>query len=195
MVTVACVLKSGGDFTPEYVYRLREGVAKYTTVPHRFVCLTDQVLDCETIALTDDLEGWWSKLELFKLAGQVVYFDLDTVIAGDIDALLSYPHTFTMLSNLDSRGGLASGCLAWCGDYRYLFDLWDSSMAPNYRIPTRWGDQGWISETIRVKPDRMQELFPGMFCSYKWGKIEDREAASVVIYHGLPRPHQTGWKA
>ena len=195
MVTVACVLKSGGDFTPEYVYRLRDGIKANTTVAYKFVCLTDLDLDCETIPLEHNLSGWWSKLELFLLKGKVVYFDLDTVINGDLDALLSYQHAFTMLSNLDGRGGLASGCMAWDGDFRYLFDRWDASKAAEYTTPKKWGDQGWISEQIEVVPDRMQLLFPDMFCSYKWGKIEDRQKASVVLYHGLPRPHQTGWKA
>lgn len=197
LVTVAAVLRSGGDYTPEYVHRLRDGVAKFCTVPHRFVCLTDipDQIDCETITLQHDWPGWWSKLELFALTGPVVYFDLDTVITGNINDFIDYPHQFTMLSNLDGRGGLASGVLAFNGDYRYLLDSFDPSHIKEYSTPRKWGDQGWISDKLQITPERAQEVWQDMFCSYKWGTIEERRAAQVVIYHGNPRPHQTGWKA
>ena len=52
-LTIACVYKPGGGFTDEYVYRLREGVAKHCHVPHRFVVLTNEKFeDFETIRFT-----------------------------------------------------------------------------------------------------------------------------------------------
>ena len=36
--TVACVYKTGGDFTSKYVEHLAANVRKHTTRPHRFVC-------------------------------------------------------------------------------------------------------------------------------------------------------------
>lgn len=198
MVTICAVLKSGGDYTPEYVARLRAGVKQHCTIPHKFICFTDipdQVEADEVIPLQRNWHGWWSKLEIFRVvAGSVVYFDLDTVITGSIDEFVSYPHQFTMLSNLDGRGGLASGVLAFNGDYRYLYHGFDMSMADDYKTPRRWGDQGFLAEKIKVTPERAQDICPAMFASYKWGTIEQKQTAAVVIYHGLPRPHQTGWK-
>lgn len=196
MVTICCVLKSGGDFTPEYVHRLRDGVAANTTVDHRFVCLTDvDDLDCETIPLEHDLPGWWSKLELFRLSGPCVYFDLDTVIRGNIDEILRHPHTFTALSDLNGSGRLASGVLAWCGDYSRLLTGFSLGMADRYRRQEKYGDQGYLIDYLGFDPERFQSLWPGAFVSYKWAEPAEREKAAVVLYHGLPRPHQTGWKA
>ena len=85
-LTIACVLRSGGDFDAEYVERLRDGVAANLSLPHRFVCLSDIEVPCERVALRHGWPGWWSKLELFEqLKGRVLYFDLDTVIAGSLN--------------------------------------------------------------------------------------------------------------
>lgn len=192
-LAVACVLKSGGDYTAEYVNRLRAAIGAHTSVPFEWVCFSD-VPEVATHPLPAGLTGWWSKLALFQITDRpVVYFDLDTVIHGSIDGLLSYPHKFAMLSDLNGRGGLASGVMAWHGDYSYLLDRWCMSKAGDYRTPRRWGDQGWIAEQLEHEPERLQEQHPRVFCSHKWDKLETRQQRPVVIYHGNPRPHQTGW--
>ena len=196
-VTVACVLRSGGCYTPEYVERLRDGVAKHLAIPHRFVCLSDVDVPCERIPLVTEWRGWWSKLELFRpglLKGQVLYFDLDTVIHGDITPLAVHPHKFTMLSDLLAPARLASGVLAWDGDYSHLFKLWHPRLEPRYRTASRWGDQGWIAEKLGCVPGRFQGQFPGMFASYKASTPQQKAAASVVCFHGQPRPHEVGWQ-
>jgi len=113
-LTIACVLRSGGDFDQEYVERLRDGVAANLSLPHRFVCLSDVEVPCERLALQHGWPGWWSKLELFEqLKGRVLYFDLDTVIAGSLDEIASYPHAFSMLSDLVTSGALRAA--SWRG--------------------------------------------------------------------------------
>ena len=89
---VACVLRSGGIYSPEWVRKLRDGVARQFTVPHRFVCLSDVDVSaiCERIPLVEDWPGWWSKIELFRSGlfdDTVLYFDLDTVPVGSLDAM------------------------------------------------------------------------------------------------------------
>lgn len=195
-LTVACVLRSGGDYSSEYVERLRDGVARHLPLPHRFVCLSDVDVPCERIALVTDWPGWWSKLELFRpglLSGRVLYLDLDTVIQGDLLPLAAHPHRFTMLSDLMAPARLASGVMAWDGDFRHLFERWSPRLAPRYRVTGRWGDQGWISEQLGISPSRFQSLFPGMFASYKASPAAAKAAASVICFHGSPRPHEVGW--
>ena len=90
VITVACVLKSGGDFTPEHVYALKNALNEHLP-EHRFYCFTD--VDCMPvwmIPLIHDLPGWWSKMELCRpdeIPGTVLYIDLDTVILGDLSPL------------------------------------------------------------------------------------------------------------
>lgn len=194
MITVACVLRSGGCYTPEYVRRLREGVEKHLPVPHTFVCLSDVDVPGR-IPLENDWHGWWAKIELFRLRGKVLYFDLDTVINGDLTEIATYPHKFTMLRDFNRPSFYASGVMAWEGDYSHLYTGFDLERCGKYgRLPL-WGDGGYIQDHLmkaNTPVEFFQDLFPGQIVSYK--KELNRAEARVVCYHGKPRPHETGWK-
>lgn len=192
--TIACVYKSGGDtYTLEYVERLMSPLKKYNV---RLVCLSDDpnvANICEYIPLKhNEWSGWWSKLELFQNLHNCLYFDLDTVIRGDISSLLAADYTFTMLSDFGNDLLPASGVMAWQGDYSFLSVGFDMSLDKNYRRTGMWGDQGWIREKMTDRRiNRFQTDFPDMFGSYKLGYNQDTE---VVCFHGLPRPHTVNWK-
>lgn len=197
MVTVACVLRSGGDYTPEYVSRLRDGVKENTTIDYRFVCFTDipdQVSADSVIEIENDWPGWWAKINLFQITdSKVIYFDLDTVINGCIDDLLSYDHRFSMLEDFYHKGVPASGVMAWNGDYRDIMTGFDVSTITKYRTSRCFGDQGYIASIVD-RVDFIQDIMPsGMIVSKKANNLKERESASVVCYHGSPRPHQVGW--
>lgn len=186
MITVACVLKSGGCYTPEYVERLKAGVDAHLT-GHRFVCLSDVDVPCERIQLTEDLPGWWSKLELFRLTGPTLYLDLDTVITGDLSEIAAYPHRFTMLSDFLKPERPASGVMAWSGDWSCLLDEYE----PGRSYPGH-GDQGYIGWKLG-QVERFQDLFPGQVVSRK--VVSTRNANErIVCFHGLPRPADVGWR-
>src|SRR5262245_61940013 len=99
MLTIACVLKSGGIYDATWVARLRDGVARHLPLTHRFVCLSDVEVPCERIPLEHDWPGWWAKVELFKLKAPVLFFDLDTAIVGDLENIGVHAHAvgFRML--------------------------------------------------------------------------------------------------
>lgn len=184
---IACVLKSGGPYTVEYVERLKAGVDANLS-GHDFVCLSDVDVPCERIHLKNDWPGWYSKMELFQLTGKVLYFDLDTVITGDLTEIVEYPHKFTMLSDFFKPELPASGVMAWDGDYSYLMrDFY-------YGKPHKGhGDQGYIAENLGFDPDRFQSLFPNRITSRKQPQYRNKQE-SVVCFHGEPRPHSVGWK-
>jgi hypothetical protein len=185
MTTVVCVLKSGGCYTPEYVERLKAGVDKHLS-GHNFICFSDVDVPCDRIKLTRNLPGWWSKLEIFKLTGACLYFDLDTVITGDLSEIAEYPHTFTMLSDFYVLDKPASGVMAWSGDYRYILDDYDHN-----KTYSGHGDQGYIA--TKVMPERFQSLFAGQVVSRKvTGTRNPNER--VVCFHGEPRPHAVNWE-
>jgi len=127
LTTVACVLREGGDFTPEHVFALEQQVRAYLPVDVHFVCLTDSEdihdeysqLDEQTrsIALRYDTPGWWAKLELFRNdvfpAGEhIIYFDLDTIIVQDVPNLTTFNRQFAT-SRGPRFGNLASGVMTW----------------------------------------------------------------------------------
>jgi len=184
VLTVVCVLKSGGCYTPEYVKRLKDGVDNNLS-GHNFVCLSDVEVPCDRIDLEKGYHGWWSKIEIFKLSGPVLYIDLDTVITGDLTEIAEYPHTFTMLSDFYYPEKPASGIMAFNGNYRSIFDDYDPSVTYSGH-----GDQGYIAE--KVNPERFQDLFPGQIVSRKVQQTRN-SSERIVCFHGQPRPHSVGW--
>lgn len=207
MITVACVLKAGrfdkavykDGYTADDVLRLRNMVSDHLG-EHRFVCFSDVDVPCERIPLKNGWAGWWSKVELFSevFDGTVLYFDLDTVIAGDLNELAAFPHRFTMLRDFGSWGVPNSGLMAWNGDYTKLYTEFaknpEQYMAEYVRAP-RLGDQAYISE--HQKPyDLWQDVFPDKIFSYKKHCREKPrpEDARVVCFHGEPKgAGSTGW--
>lgn len=195
-VTVACVLRSGGDFTPEYVERLRDGVAEHLPGA-RFVCLSDVTVPCERIPLETKWRGWWAKLELFRLTeGRILYFDLDTVIRGSLEEIAAYPHRFSIGMNWRRPGAFNSTFMAWDGDFSHIFRAFHPRLINDYsRSPARWGDQGFIQDHLGSAAEDAFALFPGQFVSWKKHCRQGvPPEARVVCFHGKPRPHEIGWR-
>jgi hypothetical protein len=203
-LTIACVYRPGGGFTDEYVYRLREGVAKHCHAPHRFVVLTNERFeDFETVRFEQNWPGWWGKLELFRpdlFVGQVAYFDLDTMIVGDITDIVSQPQDFAMLRDMYGKHRVNSAMMVWNADadWSHLYGTFHVGRIAEYsESMEKWGDQGWISDHLADSPVRLQDQFPDRLVSYKvdvkkQGRVP--KGASVVVFHGKPRPHQIEWR-
>ncbi|TKI04674.1 hypothetical protein [Martelella alba] len=95
---IVSVLRSGGDYDERHVRWL------YSQLPGGYekICLSDVAIKgVETLPLTTNFPGWWSKLELFnpeKIDDDIFYLDLDVVIVGDITDILEN-EKLTMLSD------------------------------------------------------------------------------------------------
>lgn len=113
-LTVVC-LKWGEKYGTDYVNKLSAMVRRNLTLPYRFVCMTDNPrgLNCETAPLIRDLAGWWGKITLFShtLPGRLLFFDLDTVITGNIDGFAKYAGPFCLIKPFYRTRGYASGVM------------------------------------------------------------------------------------
>ncbi len=205
--TVVCVLRSGGDFTREHVESLYYGVRSHwpAWVPLRFVCLTDEepwttVSDLEFVPLAYAYVGWWSKLELFmptnEYLGDILYFDLDTVILGDLTDIAS-TKMLALLTDFYSTQSVASGMMYLPLESRPA--VWDRWAERVFMTMQRMrGDQNFLQETFNalgMKPERWQLLWPGQVASYKLQCQRLNVApigTRVVCFHGRPRPWQLG---
>lgn len=199
-MTFACVLRSGGVYTADWVLRLQRQIHAYLR-PDRFVCLTDMDVPCEKIPLAHDWPGWWSKMELHRpglFDGLVFYLDLDTVVIGDIRELKEYPGRFASLVDFGRDDLPASGALLFRADETTKLYHDFVSEAPDLvgRSDFWWGK--------RSSPEPLQRLYPGMFGSYKLhGLKAGPRDFRVVCFHGkpkmadLPRGHwaRTRWAA
>lgn len=204
MITVTCVLKSGGDFRPEHVAALKRGVKKHLTVPHLFCEMTDGP-GC--VGLLHNLPGWWSKMELFRpnvFDGPVLYFDLDTVIVRSIDALAKYSGQFAMLADFYEPSRFQTGIMAWTPGPHTDY-LWERFIVDPARTIKRFrGDANYLRAIVEPRPDVLQDLFPRQIVSYKRDVLLSKassfvdprtwrvpDEASVVCFHGQPRPWKT----
>lgn len=202
MLTVACVYAPGGGFIADYVHRLQAGVGQFCRRPHRFVCLTNEKIEgVECVALRRGWQGYWNKLELFqhRFPGPVAYFDLDTMLCRDISDMMETDYPFASLTHWQYPDVMASAVMLWDGrlDFSYIPKAYNPAINQEYRRHWRKnGDQAFIQERIGAFGD-LNELFPGRIVSYK---MHVRTAgtvppdASIVCFHGKPRPHQINWQ-
>ena len=85
-----CCVFYGTKYKFEYVQNLYNMVQRNLTIPHNFVCFTDDIrlqrkvtgdIICRKFH-HDNYEGWWNKLQLFspqsELDGVNFYLDLDS---------------------------------------------------------------------------------------------------------------------
>jgi hypothetical protein len=158
--------------------------------------------------------GWWWKPYIFKQGhfpdGDInLFFDLDMVIVGNIDKLVSYlPNEFIGLEDVGrvfrrTPQKLGSAVLKWpSNQYSNIWDEIESNPEKTRQFP---GDQDWIWYLHRSNI----KFFPESWIkSYKWeirtrdelirvqGKnvfktvrdpILDPEC-SVIAFHGTPNP-------
>lgn len=195
MITVACVMRSGGCYDASWVEKLQRGVARHLSTNHRFVCLSDVSVPCERIPLETDWPGWWSKIELFRpglFDGPVLYLDLDTVVVGSVDRIAAYPHKFTMCHEFHQPHLLCSTAMAWNGDYSHIWHAMQV-MTPDRRSRyDKWegrriGDQAFIEDCMTdQKVDTFRDLF-GERSIASW-KVHCRDGLrgdeAAVAFHG-----------
>lgn len=215
---IICVLKSGGDFHPIDVIRLKGMLEKNITMPYDFYCLTDtgrsivdmvstgaDVLRFFALPLRFDYSGWWSKVELFRKdlvdADRIIYFDLDTIILDNIDDLLMQDFDFIGLrpfNPIRSRweNYVASAIMSWRNDgsFNFLFDQF------NYEKHSRKfpGDQDYLSFMLKQVGKsyvHWQNVVDGIY-SYKRHvkRFGLKETARIICFHGSPRPNQVDAK-
>jgi hypothetical protein len=200
-------------------------VARNLTVPHRFVCLTDVTdVTCERIALTTDWPGFYAKLELFRpglFHGPVLYFDLDTVIHRNIDALavLSAKVMFGCAS--DPLGGhMNSSVQAFSVDCSFIFEQFQRAsffdrrlrshawlllrhigLAGLVKVGSSYGDQGYSEMCLGARAVplvHLDQALPGFFSTFNFtAEAQHEPPGSVCLMMGKPKPHEitSGWVA
>lgn len=200
MLTVWCVCV-GDKYSNDDVWTLERMVQANINQPYIFKCLSDrQIPGVHTEISKHSWPGWWSKLELFEIAteGHHLYFDLDVVITGSIDGLVSDRLSMPKNWAQSGHGGCQSSVMAWGDNYSFLagcFDPMELSAPSNgnfgwYGRYKFWGDQEYITHFVGEPGAGKVEEMHGIY-SYKYHCRQSLPPdAKVVCFHGLPKPDQ-----
>ena len=183
-----CCVKTGTKYGPEYVTRLRDGVARHMMTPHKFMCFTDANVDgVHCHPLPADLPGWWAKVGLTKLGVPLLYFDLDVIITGDLTPLIEW-NGFGIIDDW-WQPGFNSSVMRFDGSER---DIWDGFM-PSMMDMMPGGDQQYFT---MARPNA-RTFPPEWLPSYKADGCSERvpNGALAVVFHGQPKPAdiKSGW--
>jgi len=198
VTTFACVnVQNFESRGAEYVDKLFHGISRHMPSDWRGVCLTDDP-ECvpwgiDWIEAPANARGWWAKLGLFKPGAfpqgeRVVFFDLDTMIVGDLSDIAGYQGRFAMLRDI-AGSPYGSGVMAFeAGACDHIWKKWVGAGRPT----TERGDQEWIG---RMEPDcdALNHLYPGQLVSFKMDVAPQGRKppdARVIYFHGRPRPHE-----
>lgn len=197
-IDIVC-LKWGTKFSVDYVNNLYSGIARNTSVDFTFHCFTensDGILDGIVVhdLPNNNLSGWWNKLWLFSEelplpeGSRVMFFDLDTIVTGNIDDILNYgcPQDMVGLVNFYYPPGFASGLMMWKhGTQTHIWERFKQNPSSAIAVSPD-GDQEWTARNL-TQYEQWQNLFPNRIYSYKkscsTGLPED---ARIVCYHGTP---------
>lgn len=202
-VNIIC-LKWGKKYGPEYVNRLYAGFKRHTTVPFNFHCFTeDRRGIVEGVIIHplphNNLDGWWNKLYLFseeiKLDGRLFFVDLDTLITGNVDQIISHNKGFVVLRDFykaekDVKSiHMGSGLMSF--DAHKHPNIWKNFIKDPIHIVASikpHGDQAWIQKQV-AEHDRQywQDLYPNQVVSFKVHCTKGLPPdARIVCYHGIP---------
>lgn len=155
----------GDKYGPEDVLKLRNGVTRHLSQPHRFIVMTERQREwsppanIERHAIKDpellEHPGCFARLRMFdygwqqnrKIDDRLVCMDLDSVVLGSLDALFNRPETFVILGGANSMNPCPyNGSLMMLrpGHHQEVwsdFTLEAVRKIPFYEFPD---DQGWL---------------------------------------------------
>ena len=200
MITVATYFWSdparahrGYSFIPDHVRILRNMVARHLTLPHRFVCVTDdpvEGIDCVPLDWGKHVPGTvfirlmqhnpeWA---LARLGERILSLDLDVVITGNFDHVASRTEDFLIWRNPNyphrrSSFYQSSVQLFSAGARPQLWSEFDPSETPKW-VNRRFtgAEQAWISECLGFE----EATFGAHDGIYGAGGLEPKEGPTVL---------------
>lgn len=214
---VVC-LKWGDKYSADYVNVLHSMVQRHLTLPHEFVCFTENTAGInKNISIMPlpvlPVQGWWYKPYFLSaelpLKGTVLFLDLDIVIFRNINNLFTYePGKFCIIRDFNRSMRKqwdrmnSSVFRTTTGKYDNLWN--DFKQNTRVHMTRNRGDQDWMFRHIRdhvFYPDEWIQ-------SYKW-EMRDKNAlkmingkrnfannespkvrtdTSIAVFHGDPNP-------
>lgn len=195
-------------FTHDHVNTLRRMVARNCTIPHEFVCITDNPVgidpDIRIIPLwenpaprygNESRPNCFYRVKAFsKEIGELIgkrfmWLDLDCVITGNIDHIVGSKHDFAMWGDTHPTTPYnGSLCIMNAGARERVWTMFNPTKSPDEGKKNRYigSDQAWIA--VALGPD--EHKFGKSDGIYSFGNHILRERAplpdnaAIVMFHG-----------
>lgn len=204
-ITVVCV-KWGAKYDAEYVNKLGRACRRHLQGCGKLVCFTDDakglgdIVEARPLPSTS-MQAWWLKAYLFskaaRLAGPILYLDLDTVVCGDLGPLAALAASSNLatlgtaaLRNENRAGGYNSSVLAWTAPrFGEVWDLLDEAGAYESVARAVYKFDHWLEMLVADATIVQDET--GAVVEYA-SMAEERPppGASVVCFPLTPKPHE-----
>lgn len=192
---IACVCKSGGDFTIDHVRWLQLQCLEHMP-DWQFQSWTDMGYG---IRLKRNWPRWWSKMEiyndLYEDPTPCLVVDLDTVFLKEFKILPEHDNELLIMRDPWKNGGRFPEKLG--GGFMYLpqwarQEIWDAWQENPEAVMAACGDndQVFLHKLFEKTALRIQDYYLDQIVSYKvhvqsMGLQDDNR---VVYFHGQPRP-------
>lgn len=211
---VICV-KWGDKFGAEYVNRLYKMVEKNLTIPHRFVCFTDNpngIMEGVEIRplpeLNDDglPEKAWKKLGLFTdklsdLEGEALFLDLDVIVKDNIDCFFEKEGEFNIIKDWDFPKDIIGNSSVFKFKVNKYPEIIENFYKEGKDIRKRYkNEQAFLSHQMFDKG--ILNYWDKNWCvSFKRSCLrpfplnffmqpKDPKGVKILIFHGRPTPTQ-----
>ena len=203
-------------YGPEHVNVLRSMVRRNLSLPHEFVCITDDPAgldpDIRVIPLWDDLRnlgGCYTRLKAFApemaeiIGPRFVWIDIDCVVTGSLDPLFSRTEDFVIWANGIGDPYCGSMVMMTAGARPQVWTEFDPIASPRASRDLGYigTDQGWISACLGTEEatwtaadgvlSRIHVMgggLPGR--ARRMGRARDPKDARIVFFHGPYDPQK-----
>lgn len=197
MINVVC-MRWGSVYSREYVDKLRKMVDTYITVPHRFICVGDDVpLPAQADDrvprewLGKDAKNFSTVQKIYLMQSDLftpdpcLYLDLDIVIKHNINWMVDMidPHKFIVLTGYGNRIGINTSVIGWMPQNKYhgIIDFY-------------WND---FDSFHKSDQEVYKEYMQDEMCFFEhperrivdWRQKEKLSDADIILYKGPTSNH------
>jgi hypothetical protein len=207
-------MKWGTKYGPEFVNKLYSMVERHLTVPHRFICFTDDSTGLHAGIETKPLppmdlppgkERGWRKLSTFNaplddLTGPTLFLDIDVVIVGSLDEFFEYrPGEFCIIHDWQKPWRVTGNSSVYRFEAGAHPELLAHFLANIDRVKKEVrNEQAYLSREL-FRQGKLNYWPKGWCASFKYGCMPKfplnffrvprlPSGVKVVVFHGLPNP-------
>lgn len=215
-------MKWGNRYSADYVNRLAGMVHRNLSIPHRFICFTEdssgihssvEIRPLPELKLDEHLpERGWRKLTVFQdtladVSGRALFLDLDVVILGSLDPFFQIEGAFRIIKDWNLRHTFIGNSSVFRFEIGKYSDVLSYFIRHGEEVRAQHrNEQAYLSWFMRERG--VLDYWPEEWCisfkrhclrvfplGYFMNPKRPSSDAKIVVFHGKPNPDEvcSGW--